>query len=295
MKANKWRVFGDLFMLTRSMVHSTDVPSPPICDPNQIKNSADLLSLISNPSADLTPLAKSDNVFLFMLQMLKEIVKGNQEISNQLTESQDKVHRLEERCTELEVKCSKLEETCADLKVKVSQHHEFNAEQHCRLMYIEQYSRRNTAIITGLEYQKDEDLANKVCKLINDADILPFEFDTEYISHVHRNKIKPNKTPTVTLQLLRAVDTDKIFAKKKLLKAKGINIFNVLSESVKLEQDKIKNMEEVEWVAFFGHSRFFGVKMKNDVFYKGIHSLNHLLAQVGTLTPKPGTITSGPV
>lgn len=279
-------------MLTRSMVDNSEADNSPICDPGQIKNSEDLLNLISDPSADMTPLAKSDNVFLFMLQMLKEIVKGNQEISKQLTESQNKVENLEEKYSKLEDKYTKLENECDALKTRLNQHHEFNAEQHCRLMYVEQYSRRNTAIITGLEYQKDENIVKKVCKLINDTDILPFEFSSEYISHVHRNKFKEGKTPTITLQFLRAIDTDKIFANKKLLKSKGVNIFHVLSDSVKNERELIENMEEVAWVAYFGHSRFFGVKMKNDVFYKGIHSLNHLLAQVGTLTPKPPTPTT---
>ena len=241
------------------------------------------MSFISNPESDLSVLADSDNVNLYIIKLLQQVIISNKETNQKLLKSDNRVAELENRCSDLKEELSHRTVEINDLKHKV--------------LTLEQYSRRSTIIMTGVPFEKDEKLEEKVGKVVNDTNILNHDIDFTFISHVHRNKQKEQKEgqegppppPSITLQLVRSSDVDKLFYNKKKLRefyGNKINIFHAMSKGTIDQKSKIENCAEVAWVDYRGHSQLFAVKLLNGDFLKGVKDLPDLESKVGKLTQK---------
>ena len=240
------------------------------------------MDFVSDPASDLNLLANSDNVNLFIIKLLQQVVLSNKETNQKLIESDERATLLENKCNELK-------------SVVTHQNVEINALSS-RVLTLEQYSRRSTMVVTGVPFTKDENLEEIVCSIINDTSILDHTMDFSFISHVHRNKQKEQKEndprppppPSITLQLVRAADVDQLFYEKKKFRevhgAKKVNIFRSLSNLCKDEKTKMESCKEVSWVDFRGHSRFFVVKMENGDFLRGVKGFSDLESKIGELT-----------
>lgn len=120
-------------------------------------------------------------------------------------------------------------------------------------------------------------MSAKICDAINKTDIFKHEFTPDYVCNVHRNKaqVAGSRPPSITLVFLRGMDKDQLFYKKKHFKTAnlGFNLFHALSPRLINEQKKIQSCSEVEWCAWFGHTQYFSVKMKNGDFERKVMSL----------------------
>lgn len=154
-----------------------------------------------------------------------------------------------------------------------------------RLLKTEQYSSRSTAIVTGLKEEANEDLEEVVTSQLKDSGALPANFTARDIAHVHRNRKKPNsdKPRSITLVFARSSDKDRVFqksAKDNLYKKHGVKIHHHMCQALIEEQKKMEELEEVDWVSYFGHSAGFRVKLKNGDYLKKISHAADLMKQL---------------
>ena len=242
-----------------------------------LEDSKCLTDFISDPASDLTVLENSNLAILKLLQ----IVINNQD-SDRVTAISEKVDQISEKVSDNEERILELEE---DLSVKEKHINELNE----RLIKSEQYSRRNTAIVTGVPYQKNENLEAKICDVINSTNILHHEFQTGDIAHVHRNKW--GTYSSITLQFVRGIDKDRLFsAKPKFrlahLKPK-INIHHAMCDQLIEEKKEIETVQGVKWVDFRGHAKMFVVKMDDENFFRGIRGCSDLINAINAPPSAP--------
>ena len=252
-------------------------------DINELLNDSKLLhSFIKDKSSDLNILAGSNLAIVKMLQL--SILRNDIQydvMKEQLQVSLNKISELESRLNQKEEHIDTL---------------------HQRLSTLEQYSRRNTVIMSGVPHSADENLESKVCKLINDANILPQKFTVNQISHVHRNRFNQKSTASITLQFARGIDKDRLFSQKPKFKAchkaSKINIFHAMSPTLVKEQKAMQSVSGVDWVDYRGHNKHFVVKLKEEhdkEFFRNIRGCNELMTAISNLpTYKPVIIQRRP-
>lgn len=283
------------FIMPPVITRATPTTSP---TPESIIEDQDLLiQYISNSQNDVTALAQSDSAVVAIMKVLQSLVINNNVVLDKLSAAEGRITDLETTNVELLGNLEAAESKVSNLENQMN----FKNEQllalkgQCRKL--EQYSRRGTAILTGVSYNVDENLEEKVCKIVNCTNILPMEFDTSYISHVHCNRANPQskKPPSITLSFVRSIDKDRLMTKKKQFKesvstklpayGKNINLHHLLSPACVTAKSELENFDEVLWVDYRGHIKNFVVKLKNGEFIRNISNATDLQTKVGQLTP----------
>ena len=238
------------------------------------------VNYVSNPASDLNVLAKSDNVNLFIMKLLQQIIIKNQETNDKLVKSSNEVAELEEKCVELSTRLNHQNEKVSEL--------------NARILVLEQYSRRSTVTVTGVPFESGENVEDKIVRIINKSEIIKHDFDSTFISNAHRNKPregkdgKPPPPPSITVSLVKSSDVDMLLSNKKQFKkvhgANKINIFYSMSAGTRDQKLLMEKAEEVEFADWQGHSRLFAVKMRNGNFIRKIKGFHDLETKVGELT-----------
>jgi len=241
-----------------------------------LNNSKKLHSFITNRESDLTAIANSKLGLAKLIQL--SIIRNDiqYEVLNEKFEASiTKVGELEQEIVSMNDKLESAMSRIDQLEEASLKQSDHINNLHERLAFAEQYSRRNTAIVTKVPYLKGENLEVKICKLINDTKILPFVFTRRDISHVHRNKF--NQYASITLVFARGIDKDRIFSKKSVFKSThtetGINIHHAMSKTVQVEKEYLEAVEGVKYVEYRGIRANFVVKMLpeyDDAFFKKI-------------------------
>ena len=185
-------------------------------------------------------------------------------ILGQLLKSDRENNKLKEQISELEKKNEEQDRKIVDFELRLL--------LYCSKM--EQYSSRSTVIITGVPANDNENTAEIVCKILNDADkdiaISPCD-----LSHCHRNWTnRTNRPPTITVVFNRSYDKDLVMRKstRDKLKARRYNIHHHMGNTVLSEFRRLSDRTDVNWVQYLGHRSNFSVKMNNDDYIR--HVLN---------------------
>ena len=138
---------------------------------------------------------------------------------------------------------------------------------------MDQYSRKDVAILTGLQYDKEaeteESLVSEVLgilKFVNPSlDLCYKDF-----SAIHRNgrSGKNGKPPSITIKFLRLHEKSKFFNKvaKEKFKRRSVNIFHALCRRMIDEQSLIKQHHDCDFIFYAGPIQHFSVKLKCEHF-----------------------------
>ena len=194
-----------------------------------------------------------DGTSLSILLAIKQVLQGLESVKSDLADEREKVKTLETTvATQLDYIC--------DLENRLNQS--------------DAYSGRSTVILSNIpeeENEQPDSLAERVSNLTGVA--LPD------IGHVHRNKKRrPGKPRTVTLQLIRAHDKDKLFRRKKqLADQRKIGLYHHMTPALIKTKDKLESLKGVKWVAYGGHSRMFTVNYDENQICTKVLSVSDFL------------------
>ena len=140
-----------------------------------------------------------------------------------------------------------------------------------KFIKLDQYSRKDVAILTGLQFTQGETqstLENKVLHVING--ITEQQFNIHCFSAIHRNgnRCKDNgRPPSITVKFLRLQDKDLVFRKTSVIKRKNLfpelNFHHCMCEGMIDIQTSIAAQQPVKFVKFMGANRFFNVCCKD--------------------------------
>jgi len=206
--------------------------------------------LVTDHSSDLSSL-KGKDCQMAMLMMQQVIMKH--------------LSDLVERNNELVDRVDKSEKMVIGLKAEVVRKNVTIAKLESRVVDLEQYSRRNTMILTGLPVEAGEVLETRIVDVLNELEVLPTELTTGDICNVHRNRARSDsKPPSITVQFVRGLDKDRLFYNKKnfrLNSNKKLNIFHAMSPALSKEMGEIRSQagDMVEYLDFRGHTQMFAV------------------------------------
>ena len=205
-----------------------------------------------------------------MTATLKQLVQSNVEVLERLVKSEEVVKVLQDRVV-------RQDETIRSLNSRVSE--------------LEQYSRRNTMILTGLPEVEHEVLEDRVCEVINAVDVLGGEINGDYIGNVHRNRPRNDGKPaSITVQFVKGLHKDRLFQNKRLFRlkhGKKLNIFHAMSAGVSSEMKKIRERggDMIEYLDYYGHSKNFVVRLKGmERMVRNVKSFCDLEDKVGQLS-----------
>ena len=130
-----------------------------------------LEAFVNDPANDLTSVTQSPQLLVKLLQ----IVISNQNTLKGLLKEND---HYQQRVTTLEN--------------EVSANHNQIDYLTDQLVEAQQYSRRNTAILTGIPYEHGENIEGKVIQIINDSKVLSDYTFTKYdVTHISIPSMAP--------------------------------------------------------------------------------------------------------
>lgn len=151
---------------------------------------------------------------------------------------------------------------------------------------IDQYSRKDVVILTGLPYEEEEEteqvLVQSVLTLLKHVNpSLPLSYKD--FSAIHRNGKKGNKDrpPSITLKFLRLHEKQRFMSKisKTKFKSEGCNVFHALCPRMIDEQSRISEHAECSYVFYEGPMQHFVAKLRCGDFVNYIRSYNEFLTK----------------
>ena len=204
-------------------------------------------------------------------------------ISNQTKTSmniQSSINNLQQSMSKLENNVEEIDQKTEKVKDRV-----ILLEEHHAIM--DQYSRKDVSILTGLEYYDTEtpdQMTKAVLGKLNSIYPYPPLTLKDFVA-IHRNR-KPtapsNRPPSVTLKFIRHHEKDFFMSKEVKQKLKGmkLNIFHAMCPALIEYQELIKNHSDVKYVFYDGPQRKFVIKLiKSDKFMRYVSSYNDFLKQ----------------
>ena len=149
---------------------------------------------------------------------------------------------------------------------------------------IDQYSRKDVAILTGVPYKEEETTEQLVDSVLQHLNATKLQQKLTYkdFSAIHRNvKGKNSRPPSITLKFLRLHEKDLFFSRthKMILKTKGLNIFHCLCPRMIDEQSLIDEHVETDYVFYSGPAKKFDVKLKCSEYMNYVSSYNDFLTK----------------
>ena len=183
-----------------------------------------------------------------------------------------------------------LDSTLANLTSKTNHNtHKIN-DLESKFNDLDQYSRKPTAILTGLSMQDGESrdmLVGRVLDVLNGSLMFPGSANKlcyKDFAAIHRNGLtgRGGRPPSITLKFLRYYEKDALFSRqaKGNIKKLGCNIFHALCPGYIKEQNKIKEHSSVKFVNYDGPGRNFSVCMHSGKFINRVVSNNDFLSKL---------------
>ena len=194
-------------------------------------------------------------ILLALKQVLEDINEFRQEFNDQRA-------RIEE-----------LENTVVQQQYVIDKHVSHLKNLEARVNCADAYSGRTTVILSNIQETENEPphvLAEKVAAATG--------VQIKDIGHIHRNRTrKEGKPRTITLQMIRAVDKDKLIGRKKELKRKNIGVYHHMTPGLIKTKEILEKANGVNWVAYGGHSRMFTVNYANDKLFTRVLSADDFI------------------
>lgn len=165
-----------------------------------------------------------------------------------------------------------------------------------QMIQMDQYSRKNVMIVTGLEFDEDEAqhrLESTLCGMFNDITGKKGSLGlslSDFVA-IHRNgrKLRKGRPPSVTVKFLRYFDKDSLFAKHlvqaRKTKYPGIVFHHCLCPGLIEVQSLLTAHPRVKFAIYEGGNRFFSVCVKDqargsDFFLNRIQNIEHFEAEL---------------
>ena len=200
-----------------------------------------LQKLVTDPSSDLSSL-KGKDCQMAMLMMQQVIMKH---MSDMVMRNNELVERVD-----------KSEKMVNDLKAEIVHKNVTIAKLESRVVDLDQYSRRNTLILTGLSVETGEVLETRIVNVLNELNVLPTVLTTSDIGNVYRNRARSDsRPPSITVQFVRGLVKDRLFYNKKNFRLKSnnkLNIFHFMSPALSKEMGEIRSKggDMIEYLDF---------------------------------------------
>ena len=243
----------------------------------------------SHPYSDnLTPHATGDSFSDADLKVLiLHIKQQNYQIHGTQNDLLQRLVQNSEEIAELKLVNSELKSENTELKNQINAINE-------DVIRLDQYSRKDVSILTGLKYSPGEsqyELQNNVIQTINSITGKKLN-DRDFVA-VHRNgnRIKDNgRPPSVTVKFVRSTDKEILFGKSVINRRKAsfpsINFHHCLCKSLINVQSRISEHCDVKFVRYMGDRKYFDVCVKlqeegcDDFFLTRIRDYNHFIAEL---------------
>ena len=161
---------------------------------------------------------------------------------------------------------------------------------------LDQYSRKDVAILTGLQFSAGESQSQLETAVIQTINTITGKVFTERdFTAIHRNgnRNKDNgRPPSVTVKFLRLTDKEMLFNRNVISKRRAmfplLNFHHCLCKSLIDVQSRISSHNDVKFVRFMGDNKFFNVCIKrnnhDDTFLSRIQNYDHFLSELSKLT-----------
>ena len=191
------------------------------------------------------------------------LTEASKATTNALSQIQEALTHEKKLNEELKLTVSSQEQLINHLQLRHKQMDE-------RVLYLEQYSRKDVVTLTGLSYHEHEsdlELRNKVCHLLNTLQIPTYNdepyFTFSAFSAIHRNGRRGNrgKPPTVTVKFLSLMDKDLVMKNKSQLRRMnpGTNLFHSMAMGTRDVKSKLEQSKYVKFAEYNGMNEGFSV------------------------------------
>ena len=228
---------------------------------------------------------KTDASSVSDVELKQLVIEIKQQNDRLIASQEDILQRLVNSSKEI----SELKAENTELKNKIN----VMSENFTRL---DQYSRKDVAILTGLQFTAGEnrsELEKNVIKKINT--VTGKVFTERDFSAIHRNgnRNKDNgRPPSVTVKFLRLNDKELLFDRNVISKRRAmfpsLNFHHCLCKSLIDVQSSISSHNDVKFVRFMGGNKFFNVCIRrnnqDDAFLSRIENYDHFLSELAKLT-----------
>ena len=230
-------------------------------------------------SPRLNPNEKSDirgaeivNMFETLNRKMDDLLSKNKEVLDSLKVNCENIARLQDENVKLKKEVAILNE---------------------QMIRLDQYSRKDILIMTGVEYNESEsdgELASKVTNILNRISGMSLNI-RDFIA-IHRNgrSTRNNRPPTVTVKFLRFTDKDVIFTRRSLSNCRSmfshVKLHHGLCPGLIDIRNKLAQVDQVKFARFDGGNRFFTVCVTNgddDIFFKRIQNVAQLEIEMAKL------------
>lgn len=165
-----------------------------------------------------------------------------------------------------------------------------------KFVHLDQYSRKDVVILTGLDFTEGEqhrELEYKVINLVNEVTNQNFTMKDFIAIHRNGNKHKASgRPPSVTLKFIRYFDKDLLFTKNVIARRKelfrNVNFHHCLSQGMIDIQNKISAHNVVKFVKYMGAGKFFNVCCKSpngdDFFINRVQNSEHFITELNKVS-----------
>ena len=163
-----------------------------------------------------------------------------------------------------------------------------------KLMSLDQYSRKDILILTGLSYEEEEsneELTREVTTILNAITGNKLNLNARDFIAVHRNgrSYKNDRPPTVTIKFIRFTDKDCVLSKLSMSNCKKlyphIRMHHGLCPGFVSIRNELSDVNNVKFAKYAGANRFFTVCVSDphggeDKFYNRIQNVAHLIKEL---------------
>ena len=163
-----------------------------------------------------------------------------------------------------------------------------------KMTALDQYSRKDILIMTGLGYEEDEsndELARTVTTILNAIRGNSLALTTRDFVAIHRNGrfYKNDRPPTVTVKFIRFTDKDSVFSKRALSSCKrlypDVRLHHGLCPGFIEIRNKLSEVNNVKFVNYVGANRYLTVCVTDphggdDKFYNRIQNVAQLVNEM---------------
>ena len=224
----------------------------------------------------------NDKPEIVKAEIVKMFEKLDKKMDDLLSKNKEVLDSLKVNCENI----ARLQDENVKLKKEVATINE-------QMIRLDQYSRKDILIMTGVEYnesESDEELASKVTNILNR--ISGMSLNVRDFIAIHRNgrTIRNNRPPTVTVKFLRFTDKDVIFTRRSLINCRSmyshVKLHHGLCPGLIDIRNKLAQVDKVKFARFDGGNRFFTVCVINgddDVFFKRIQNVAQLEVEMAKL------------
>lgn len=230
-----------------------------------------------------------------LITMMQELTERVKELSADKKAANEKLDLIVSRNDEV---LKRLDQNAEKIESLQDDNKRLNKEVQVlneKLMSLDQYSRKDILILTGISYEEEEssqELTKEVTTILNAITGNQLDLNHRDFIAIHRNGRfhRNSRPPTVTVKFVRFTDKDCVMSKLSTSKCKTlyphIRMHHGLCPGYVTIRNELASVENVKFVKFAGANRFFTVCVTDplggdDKFYNRIQNITQLKSEMG--------------